>query len=316
MALLVSACSGSSGGKGAVTSPASTPSSSGPTSSAAPSSSTPRATPTHTAAPAKPVHVEGFPDGSTVGVGMPIIATFNKKITDAKEFAKNTSVTVNGNPVQGAWYFENSDPSSGHVMEAHYRLQNYWPAHAHVHVTFNLKGVSAGTGLAFDGKLTSLDFETGAAHIVTVNAATHQLTVTSDGQPWGSPMPVSLGAPSTQTYSGTKVIMEKVPTTCMHDTNNTYYECGIKWDQRLTYSGEYLHAAPWNVYNITHGIDSSNGCTNLLPADALKLYNFLEVGDVVKYPNASGGSMQLGMGYGDWNLPWGLWQGGGALATS
>ena len=54
--------------------------------------------------------------------------------------------------------------------------------------------------------------------------------------------------------------------------HGTYYECGIKFDQRLTYDGEYLHSAPWNVYNITHGIDSSNGCTNLLPADAQKLY--------------------------------------------
>ena len=95
-----------------------------------------------------------------------------------------------------------------------------------------------------------------------------------------------------------------------------YYECGIKYDQRLTYGGEYLHAAPWNVYNIDHGVDSSNGCTNLLPADAAKLYGFLEIGDVVQYPNANGGKMQLGQGYGDWNVPWAQWQTGGAVATS
>lgn len=316
VSLLVSACTSSSGGKGSTGSSGSSSGSSSQSSSAPPSSSSPVAKPTHPAAPAKPVHVEGFPDGSTVGVGMPIIATFNRKITEAKDFAKNISVTVNGNPVHGAWYFEFSDPSSGHAMEAHYRLESYWPAHAHVHVAFNLKGVSAGPGLAFDGRLTSLDFDTGPANIVTVNALTHQLSVTSDGQPWGSPMPVSLGAANTQTFSGTKVIMEKVPTTCMHDTNNTYYECGIKWDQRLTYSGEYLHAAPWNVTNIHNGVDSSNGCTNLLPDDAIKLYNFLQVGDVVKYPNASGPTMQLGWGYGDWNLTWGLWQTGGVVATS
>ncbi|MBN9619775.1 MAG: L,D-transpeptidase [Actinobacteria bacterium] len=244
---------------------------------------------------------------------MPIIATFNKKITSATAFAKDTTVTVNGQPANGGWYFEYSDPASGHVMEAHYREQNYWPAHAHIHVTFNLKGVSAGPGLAFDGALTSLDFTTGPANIVTVNDATHQLTVTSDGQPWGSPMPVSLGASNTPTANGTKVIMEKGVSICMSGPG--YDECGIKYTQRLTYGGEYLHAAPWNTYNIAHGIDSSNGCTNLYTTDAEKLYNFLEIGDVVRYPNASGPAMTMGQGYGDWNVNWTLWQTGGALST-
>jgi hypothetical protein len=102
----------------------------------------------------------------------------------------------------------------------------------------------------------------------------------------------------------------------MHDIAGTYYECGIKLDQRLTYDGEYLHAAPWNVPNIQSGVNSSNGCTNLLPADAQTLYNFLEIGDVVKYPNANGKAMQIGDGYGDWNVNWGLWQTGGLVSTA
>jgi len=260
------------------------------------------------------VHVTGFPDGSTVGVGMPIIADFNRRITDGVQFAKNTKVTVNGQAVHGGWYFENSDPKSGHRMEAHYRMRNYWPAHAHVHVAFNLKGVSAGKGLAFDGRLTSLDFHTGARNIGVVDGTQHKLTITSDGHQYGV-FPVSLGADKTPTFHGTKVIMEQVPTTCMHDTNGTYYECGIKWDQRLTYSGEYLHSAPWNVHNIGH-TDTSNGCTNLLPSDAIKLYHFLRIGDVVEYPNANGPAMTMGAGYGDWNVPWVEWQSGGAVSVS
>jgi lipoprotein-anchoring transpeptidase ErfK/SrfK len=310
-ALVVSACSSSSAGQGSTASSAgaSTPAGSSAASSAAPStSSTP-------APPAKKVHVSGFPDGSTVGVGMPIIATFNRKITSGVEFAKNTTVTVNGKPVtNGGWYFENSDPKSGHRMEAHFRPSDFWPAHAHVHVSFKLTGVSAGKGLAFDGKLKSLDFQTGARNIGVVDEGSHTLTITSDGHQYGR-FPVSLGATKTPTFRGVKVIMEKVPTTCMHDTNGTYYECGIKWDQRLTYSGEYLHSAPWNVRNIGH-FDSSNGCTNLLPSDAVKLYNFLRIGDVVEYPNATGPAMSMGAGYGDWNVPWVQWQTGGAVAVS
>jgi L,D-transpeptidase catalytic domain len=89
----------------------------------------------------------------------------------------------------------------------------------------------------------------------------------------------------------------------------------VKWTQRLTYDGEYLHSAPWNTYNIDHGVDSSNGCTNLHDADAKKLYDFLEIGDVVNYPNASGPRMTLGEGYGDWNLSWQQWQTGGMYRT-
>jgi lipoprotein-anchoring transpeptidase ErfK/SrfK len=140
------------------------------------------------------------------------------------------------------------------------------------------------------------------------------MTVDSDGRHLWT-FPVSLGSAKTPTRHGTKVIMEKLPSVCMHDVANTYYECGVKLDQRLTYDGEYLHAAPWNVYNIEHGIDSSNGCTNLLPVDAQRLYKFLQVGDVVKYPNASGPAMAMGAGYGDWNIPWPVWQQGGIVPT-
>jgi lipoprotein-anchoring transpeptidase ErfK/SrfK len=150
------------------------------------------------------------------------------------------------------------------------------------------------------------------------------MTVTSDGKTWGT-FPVSLGASQTRTRRGVKVIMEKVPTVCMHNVQHTYFECGIKWDQRLTYDGEYLHSAPWNCIkgpgctgpsnNIGHA-NSSNGCTNLRPADAIRLYHFLQVGDVVRYPNADGQLMQLGDGYGDWNIPWDQWLGGGLYRTS
>ncbi|HEY8301011.1 MAG TPA: L,D-transpeptidase, partial [Jatrophihabitans sp.] len=270
---------------------------------------------TKPAKPATPVHVSlKFGDGQTLGVGIPIIAYLSRPIKDARGFANATKVTVNGRAVHGAWYFEQKYGDPGHPIEADYRLQSFWPAHSRIKMSLPVKGVSAGNGLAFDDNL-SLQFATGDARIATVDAATHKMTVTDDGKLWGK-FPVSLGAAATRTRRGVKVIMEKYPTTCMHNIAHTYYECGIKLDQRLTYDGEYLHAAPWNVYNITHGIDSSNGCTNLLPADAQKLYNFLDVGDPVEYPNANGQLMQIGDGYGDWNVSWPQWRLGGLYRTS
>ena len=329
LALVLSACSAAqpTNGKPHVAgSPGGSGSNTASTDPTAPSTAATSASPTKPALPVSKVHVSGYPDGQTVGVGMPIIATFNKKITNAKDFAKDTTVTVNGKVVHGGWYFEYSDPASGHVMEAHYRLPQYWPAHAHIHVAFHLKGVPAGIyhrhRMVFDGALTSLDFHTGARNIGIVNDATHRLTIRSDGKFYGR-FPVSLGAPQTPTFRGIKVIMEQLPTVCMTNIRHTYHECGIKWDQRLTYSGEYLHSAPWNCIgpagctgpedNIGRA-DSSNGCTNLLPDVAYRLYRFLHVGDVIEYPNASGPPMTLARGYGDWNLSWSQWQTGGALS--
>jgi hypothetical protein len=61
--------------------------------------------------------------------------------------------------------------------------------------------------------------------------------------------------------------------------------------------------------------NSSNGCTNLRPRDAISLYNFLGIGDVVRFPDADGPHMRFGDGYGDWNVTWGLWQTGGVVPT-
>jgi lipoprotein-anchoring transpeptidase ErfK/SrfK len=266
---------------------------------------------TSTAPAAAPVHVRlKFSDGSQFGVGIPVIAYFSRKISDGKAFADATQATVDGQPAQGAWFFETSAAEKGYPLEAHYRLKDYWPAHAKISVALPVQGLSAGKGLAFDNSLT-LDFTTGAANIATVDDSTHTLSLMTDGKPAGT-FPVSLGATKTPTANGTKVIMEKGASICMSGPG--YSECGVKWTQRLTYGGEYLHAAPWNVGNLGRA-DSSNGCTNLSTADAKTLYDQLTIGDVVLFPNANGPKMTLGAGYGDWNVPWTQWLTGGTVPT-
>ncbi len=249
-------------------------------------------------------------DGGTYGVGMPIIAWFDVAPTDARAFAKATTVTVNGTPITGAWFFEQT-AHQGAALEAHFRPRTYWPAHAHIFLKLPIKGLSAGRGLAYDDNLT-LSISTGPANIATVDANTLRMTVLSDGKLYGV-FPVSLGAPDTPTARGIKVIMEQGKDISMSGPG--YYDAHVEWTQRLTYGGEYLHSAPWNVGNIGQR-STSNGCTNLLPADALRLFHFLNIGDVVQYPNADGPQMQLGQGYGDWNVAWSQWLGGGALPTT
>jgi lipoprotein-anchoring transpeptidase ErfK/SrfK len=250
-------------------------------------------------------------DHSVVGVGMPVIAYFTKPISDASAFARATTLTVNGKPATGAWYFERS-ANPGHPVEAHFRMQNYWPAESKIHISLPVSGLPAGGDFAYDDSLT-LDFSTGPAQIVTVDDASHNLVLSRDGRTIEK-APVSLGAQTSPTKRGVKVIMEKGKDISMKGPG--YYDAHVAWTQRLTYGGEYLHAAPWNSYNIQHGIDTSNGCTNLMDSDAKRLYAALRVGDVVDYPNASGPRMSLGDGYGDWNVSWPTWLTGGAVPTS
>ena len=260
---------------------------------------------------AKTVHIKLFnADNHTVGVAMPVIAIFSHKITNARPFVQATRVTVNDKPFQAAWYFEHSAAGLG-AMEAHLRPKEYWPAHAKVHVSLDTEGKAAGRGLTYDDSLT-LDFTTGASTIVTVDDSTNTLTVRSDGEPLAT-YPVSLGAPKTPTFGGTKVIMSKQQQVHLKGPG---YDERLPYALRLTYSGEYLVASPASTFAIQKRLDVSNGCTDLVKADAQRLYGMLGVGDPVEYVKGKGPAMSFTDGFGDWNVPWTLWLKGGLLPTS
>jgi len=259
------------------------------------------------------VHIQlAIAGNHSYGVGMPVVAYFSRQFTSAKSLSAATSVTVNGAPKHGAWYFERST-KPGYPVEGHLRLHDLWPANSTVRIEVAAQRKSAGDGVAF-GNDIALTFRTGPKVVAVVEDRKHEMVVTRDGKPDGV-YRVALGAASTPTTSGIKVIMKKSPSVCMRDVAGTYRECGINDAQQLTYSGEYLHAAPWNVVNIKLGHDTSNGCTNLLPTDAATLYKTLTVGDVVEYPDAPGPPMQMSAGYGDWNVPWRIWRQGGLIPS-
>jgi lipoprotein-anchoring transpeptidase ErfK/SrfK len=295
---------------------------SGGSSPAQPKASAPASTPAPTtAAPTTPagapVRVSTFEgDGQTYGVGMPIIAYFSKKITDASAFTKAVTVTVNGSPAGGAWYFEPSQRSD-YALEAHYRLPDYWPAHAAIQVSMPLKGLSAGPGLTFSNDLT-LDMKTGAAQIAQVDGTPgiDTMTITSDGQPVKT-LKVSLGAAKTPTYLGTAVVMAKSNPVVMKSDpgEQPAYDLLVPWSVRVTNSGEFIHDAYWNGHLGTENL--SHGCTNLSPADAEWYYGFAQIGDPVTWKNTGTNQViPVGDGWGDWNLDWATWSKGGLLAGS
>jgi len=294
--VLVAGCS-STGTRGKATTQ-------GQSASPAPSSArSPAASPSPKAPPGRPVHATLFEgDGRVYGVGMPIIMRFDRAVTDPAEIEAAITVTSVPASAPGAWYWFTS-------TEAHYRPPTYWPGHATITLNAALKGVSAGPGRTVDNNL-SLVMHTGAAHISTINAVTLKMTVTSDGVPVRT-MPVSLGKAGHRTYAGVKVVSSKSnPERMISDppTGPGSYNVLVPYSVRVTNSGEFVHAAPWNP--LVGQSDQSHGCTNLNVADAKFFYNFSGVGDVVTTTRGPGmPAMRSWDGWGDWNLSWSAWSG-------
>ncbi|MGW9022738.1 L,D-transpeptidase [Streptomyces sp. NPDC055722] len=135
-----------------------------------------------------------------------------------------------------------------------------------------------------------------SGHVSTIDEATHRMTVTDNGRTVMT-FAVSFGKLSFRTPSGTFHVQGKDAvvqmTSCSaHITcdphNPNYYSLRVNWAVRLTSTGVFVHAAPWN--NAIGRADISHGCIHLSTADARRFYDFSRVGDtvIVKHTSTSG----------------------------
>ncbi|HEV7628147.1 MAG TPA: Ig-like domain-containing protein, partial [Streptomyces sp.] len=141
-------------------------------------------------------------DGEKVGVGMPVQLLLSQSVTtkQAKAAVERALVVRMSKPVEGAWSWVSD-------REVQFRPHEYWPVGEKVSVVAHLAGVQAGQGL-WGTKDRSLGFTVGARHITKVNARTHKAVVT-DGDEVVKTIPVSLGKPGDDSYSGTMIAQEK-----------------------------------------------------------------------------------------------------------
>ncbi len=246
--------------------------------------------------------------GQTVGVGMPVIIRFDVPVTDKASIEKHLSVV--SQPAQkGAWHWISD-------TEVHWRPAHYWKAGTKVTVNADINSVPAGNGI-FGQLNRSVSFNIGAAHIYKVNTKTDQMQVFSNGKLLRT-LPITTGQqPAYTTRSGIKVIIEKFPTKDMNSETvgitgaDAYNIKGVQWAMRVTYSGEFVHAAPWSVASQGHA-NVSHGCTGMSTANADWLYHMTNVGDVVQYTGTDK-PMTLTNGYGDWNESFHTYRQGSAL---
>jgi len=252
-------------------------------------------------------------DGGTVGVGMPITLTLDRSLKKDKAkaaFERTLAVEVDGVEADGAWHW-----MSDRVVE--YRPQTYWPGHATITVTADLKGKQIASGVWGEQDRTT-SFQTGVARISYVDIRTLEMKVTEDGKAVKK-IPVTTGKEGFETRSGIKVISTKERTRLMDaatggtDENDPeYYRLEVDYAMRLTNSGEFIHAAPWSV--TSQGEASvSHGCTGMSTADAKWLYERTRIGDVVVY-RGSTRPMETWNGIGIWNYSWRDWAQGSALS--
>lgn len=248
--------------------------------------------------------------GETVGVGMPVIVSFDVPVTDKASFEKHMSVT--STPAQpGSWHW-----MSDH--EAHWRPKTYWQAGTDVHVDVDVNSIPAGGGV-YGQESREVDFHVGSANVYKVNAQTHQMQVFSNGSLLRT-IPITTGKEGFTTRSGTKVIIEKFASKRMNsetvgiasDDPEAYDIEDVKYAMRVTYSGEFIHAAPWSVGSQGYA-NVSHGCTGMSTANAEWLYAMTKRGDVVEYTGTDEW-MTLDNGYGDWNEDFATYAQGSALS--
>jgi lipoprotein-anchoring transpeptidase ErfK/SrfK len=249
-------------------------------------------------------------DGETVGVGMPVVVMFDVAVTDRAEVERN--LEVESKPAQpGSWHWISDN-------EVHWRPKSYWKPGTDVTVNADINGVDAGNGIYGQMDRTS-SFTVGDSLIMKIDVNAHTMKVVENGKTLRT-LPISAGKPGFTTRSGVKVIIEKhrykdmdAATTGISEGDADYYNISnVEYAQRVTYSGEFIHAAPWSVGS--QGSENvSHGCIGMSTEDAGWLYSLTKRGDIVDVVG-SDRQMEPTNGYGDWNVSWPDYRAGSALS--
>ncbi|KUO22932.1 L,D-transpeptidase [Streptomyces dysideae] len=261
----------------------------------------------------KHLTVKFGPKAGKYGVGQPITAELSKPIKNkAQRAIVERALRVDSTPAaQGTWHWVDD-------KELHYRPREYWPAHATIQVRSNLEGVRISDRL-WGGKVNPLKITTGDRVIAVTDASSHSMTVYKNDEKIKT-FPVTTGKPGFETRNGVKVVLGKEYFVRMRGTSigiaegsPESYDLPVYYATRVTWSGEYVHAAPWSVGS-QGSANVSHGCTGMSTGNAEWFFDNVREGDIVEVVNSYGNTMEpFGNGFGDWNLAWKKWRKGSAL---
>jgi len=248
-------------------------------------------------------------NGETVGVALPIQIFWNYPVKDRAAVEKQLSVKTSV-PVVGSWHWVNN-------KQVNYRPRDYWPAGTKVTVNIDTQGVNAGNS-TWGSSSRKISFTIGKSVVSRVDVKRHTMTVTINGK-LARTIPITAGKDGFTTRSGVKVIMEKFTTKRMDAAtvgikpgDPEYYNISdVKWAQRVTSSGEFIHGAPWSAGS-QGSANVSHGCVGMSLADAQWFFNQTLRGDPVTVTGTTR-KMEPGNGWTDWNTTWAAYKAGSAL---
>ncbi|GAB3685979.1 Ig-like domain-containing protein [Angustibacter aerolatus] len=255
-----------------------------------------------------------LPSGSgEVGVGMPAVVQFAGLVDADKQADVERKVTVTTSPkVEGSWGWLDA-------RQLIWRPKGYWKPGTKVTIDAPIAGTETRDGV-WTARNAKTTFTIGSSMISTVDVDKHTITVRKNGKVIRT-MPVTTGkdAPRFRTRNGIKVILSReserqmnAETTGLKKSDPEYYNVKVKYAMRVTWSGEFLHAAPWSVGSQGHA-NVSHGCTGMSTANAKWLFDRSKMGDVVKYVGSNRG-LESYNGYTMWNMSLASWAKHSALA--
>lgn len=248
--------------------------------------------------------------GEKVGVGMPIIVTFDHAVAN-RDFVEKSLEVHSDKGDLGAWHWISD-------QQVVFRTQKYWQPHQNVSFTAHLTGVRALRGVYGSADVTR-QFTIGASNITVANSKTHYMKVDHDGVV--KKFPISTGSGSTSEYtttSGIHLTKEKSPEVTMESPNRKkgdpgYYKEKVSLAVRISDRGEYVHQSVGEYYYLGKQ-NASHGCVRTSPTGAHYFYDIAQRGDIV---DVTGTRRKLvneqGNGWTFWTLSWDTWLKGSAL---
>lgn len=267
-----------------------------------------------TAAPAATTGVALSPlPGSTVGVGQTIAFRFSSVVDDRQ--AAQDAITIETSPqVEGAFYWLNN-------RELRWRPKEYWEPGTEVSVSADIYGVNLGDGL-YGSEDNATNFTIGDRVETVIDDATKTMTVYRNGEQLRT-IPVSLGRDNATwaTPNGIYIIGDEHESMIMDSTSfglgydEGGYRTPVKYATQMSYSGIFVHAAPWSV-GAQGNTNTSHGCINVTTEAAAWFQDVVKRGDIVTVKNTVGTTLSGYDGLGDWNIPWSEWGQGNADETS
>ncbi|MBY8881547.1 L,D-transpeptidase [Actinacidiphila acidipaludis] len=254
---------------------------------------------------------------AVVGVGLPVSLAFDKPVADRAAVERALRITTTP-AVHGSWGWL-TDPTTG-IQRVDWRPDTYWRPGTTVTLTARLSGIDTGGGRYLRRDIHDT-FTIGTARISYVDLRRHTMRVTENGRTVRT-FKISGGRPAYPTWNGRMVVLDKQSTVRMTSASVNiatskdsadFYDEDVKDAVRITTSGTFVHAAPWNA-SVMGISNASHGCVGMDTADARWFFDRATRGDLVVTSGSTRATVDKANGYGEWNLSLAQWRALSALA--